>query len=190
MTDTPPTIPASVISVNGRLYRNSPLNNRGKPRKRLSPLVCATKDMPVMDRIALWTRKDEGSGCWVWTGRTRGSRGGEYGDLVIDGRRVAAHRAAYEAAVGPIPDGLVIDHLCRNRLCCNPEHLEPVTPRVNVLRGDTIVARNAAKTHCQRGHAFDEANTIRTPDNRRRCRECKRQADVARYRRRSQEAVS
>lgn len=65
-----------------------------------------------------------------------------------------AHRTAYEKAHGPIPDGLVIDHLCRNTACCNPDHLEAVTQRVNVLRADSVVARNARKDACDEGHPF------------------------------------
>jgi len=81
---------------------------------------------------------------------------------------------AYELECGPIPDGLVLDHLCRVRACVRPGHLEAVTQRVNLLRGRTIQAANAAKTHCLRGHRFDSENTYVTSLGQRRCITCKR----------------
>jgi hypothetical protein len=99
-----------------------------------------------------------------------------YGRISRGGRRAAyipVHRAAWELAGGTIPAGLEIDHLCRNRLCCNPAHLEPVIHRVNVLRGEGLAARNAVKTHCPRGHPYNETNT-RYSAGRRHCRTCAR----------------
>lgn len=107
---------------------------------------------PVKDRILDSIRVDE-EGCWIWTkfinrtgygvigvgSRTDGSR-----------RRVEAHRASYEAFVGPIHADLTIDHLCRKTACCNPDHLEAVTMQENVLRGRTLAAENAAKERCPR----------------------------------------
>ena len=92
------------------------------------------------------------------------------------GVTLLAHRVAYELEVGPIPKGLTIDHLCRTHGCVRPSHLEPVTPRENVLRGQTIPAKNANKTHCLRGHEFTPENTYRFgPDKRyRSCIECGR----------------
>lgn len=79
-----------------------------------------------------WERVDKKrSGCWVWTGHVAG---GDYGQIKVNGVSVMVHRYAYELLVGPIPDGLQIDHLCRNRRCVNPKHLEPVVARTNVLR--------------------------------------------------------
>lgn len=90
------------------------------------------------------------SGCWEWTGaRSRG-----YGLLAVNYRRWKAHRLSWELFRGPIPDDLTIDHLCRNKACFNPDHLEPVTQAENLRRGDTIPARNALKTHCPQGHPY------------------------------------
>lgn len=109
-------------------------------------------------------------GCWVWTAATNGYG---YGQIRIAGRTRRAHRVGYEAMVGPIPVDHDLDHLCRNRLCVRPDHLEPVTRRVNLLRGDTTTARNARVTHCPRGHAYDAENT-RVHQGKRTCRECER----------------
>lgn len=113
-------------------------------------------------------------GCWLWTGRS--SRDG-YGRLTYKGRDVSAHRVAYELAKGPIPAGLVIDHLCRVPACCNADHLEAVTQRENLMRGLTIPAVNAAKTHCKNGHEFTPENTYRAPGRpgTRCCRTCQRE---------------
>jgi hypothetical protein len=92
-----------------------------------------------------------------------------------------AHRVIYEYMFGPIADGLVTDHLCRNRACVNPTHLEVVTQRVNLLRGRTLTAALAARSHCDRGHPFDAANTVMTLGRRgvrhRRCHLCKKQRE-------------
>ena len=87
-----------------------------------------------------------------------------------------AHRQVYERVIGPIPEGLTIDHLCRNRACVNPQHMEPVSMRINALRGDTIAARKAAQTECIHGHPFDLANTRIDVNGTRRCRACNRNA--------------
>ncbi len=102
-----------------------------------------------------------------------------YGYGKVGNKSKKAHRVAYEQAVGPIPAGLTIDHLCRNRRCVNPEHMEPVTRRVNTMRGDGPTARHARQTTCKSGHPFDEVNTYRWRGGR-KCRACNRAA-VARY---------
>lgn len=103
-----------------------------------------------------WTKVNKTETCWLWTGSmTHG-----YGKFGIPGKPPqGAHRISYELIVGPIPNGLHLDHLCRNRACVNPTHLEPVTCKDNVLRGEGGSAQNARKTHCKHGHPFDETNT-------------------------------
>lgn len=111
------------------------------------------------------------SGCWIWDGcRARGG----YGKVSRNGKTMMAHRFVYTELFGPIPDGLQLDHLCRTRDCVNPDHLEPVTCRENLLRGNTLQAKNAAKTHCPKGHEYTDQNTYRYPDGRRRCIACRK----------------
>ena len=109
------------------------------------------------------------TGCWEWTAcRNRDG----YGRFKLDGRKRYAHRVAYELIKGKIPEGLQIDHLCRVRACVNPDHLEPVTCRENLHRGETFNAANAAKTHCPQGHPLSGDNLYVRPDGRRGCKTC------------------
>jgi hypothetical protein len=113
------------------------------------------------------------AGCWLWPGGLSGT----YGEVRINKRRHRVHRLMYERFVGPIPHGLEPDHLCRNRLCGNPAHLEPVTHRENSLRGicgKVNAERYQKQTHCKHGHPYDEANTYWTGPKKthRRCRTC------------------
>jgi hypothetical protein len=110
------------------------------------------------------------NGCWNWL-RGKGACG--YGHLHIDKKCLKAHRVSYEVFIGPIPRGLHIDHLCRNRACVNPHHLEPVTCKVNLLRGESFSAVNAAKTHCHRGHELSGDNLFKRRGNKRGCKQCK-----------------
>jgi hypothetical protein len=137
----------------------------------------------VTAMTAHWQRFDRQTAytgdCIVWTGTT--TRTG-YGQFRYNNRRVLSHRLSYCRHNGVIPDGLCIDHLCKNRSCVNPSHLEAVTLRENLLRGDTFQARNANKTHCSQGHAFDNENT-RWRGNGRVCKTCNRIRSLASWRR-------
>jgi hypothetical protein len=119
-----------------------------------------------------WAKVDKTSDCWIWTAhKVKG-----YGQFRLGGkgsRQVGAHRVSYEWAHGPIPETLQLDHLCRNPVCVNPDHLEPVTSRVNMLRGQTFAAANAGKTHCPQGHPYDLFNTYEYKGMR-TCRACRR----------------
>ena len=114
--------------------------------------------------------RDEANGCWIWAG---GKTGWGYGGFSADSQYVPAHRYAYELIVGPIPVGLQLDHLCRNRACVNPAHMEPVTNKINSLRGVSFSAHNARATHCPQGHPYDLFNTYITPKGKRDCRKCR-----------------
>ena len=141
--------------------------------KRFWPKV--NKNGPVSD-----FRPDLGQ-CWLWTASKDG-RG--YGRFRFGGRTQYAHRIAYEWLVGPIPGGLGIDHLCRVHNCVNPAHLEPVTQRENILRGNGVAAQHVRKTHCLRGHPLSGENLYVTPCGWRACLACKRECDQRRRARR------
>lgn len=95
------------------------------------------------------------SGCWLWTASCNSDG---YGHFKVNGTMVGSHRWYYEQTVGAVPQGLQLDHLCRVRRCVNPDHLEPVTPRENVLRGESLQSANARKTHCAEGHPLDHVD--------------------------------
>ena len=141
-----------------------------------------TGPAPIAERF--WPKVDVSHplGCWEWIAYVN-PKG--YGDFNVSGRPVHAHRVAYELLRGPIPDGLHLDHLCRNTSCVNPDHLEAVTPADNALRGFGVLAKHARKTTCARGHVFTAENTSLTKLGR-RCRTCHRQNEKERRDRRKQ----
>lgn len=125
-------------------------------------------------RINFWKRvdKDGPNGCWIWQGAC--DQHG-YGSMTIDYKRHKAHRLAFELLKEPLIVGMVLDHLCRNPACVNPDHLEQVSQKENVRRGDAVWVnglRNAQKTHCKNGHAFTSENTYRPKSGGRVCRKC------------------
>ncbi len=119
----------------------------------------------------------------------RNPRPRRYGKTSHRGKYAIVHRLGYRLMVGPIPDGLTLDHLCRNRACWNPEHLDPVTLQINNHRGDGWAGHNARATHCSKGHEFDDANARwryradKRPNPHRQCKQCDREYRAARDRR-------
>jgi hypothetical protein len=135
--------------------------------KRL-PAFTRAEFLPYAARF--WSRvvSDQETGCWNWLGRLNTSG---YGQMDFQGRARVVHRVAYEVLVGPLPEGLPdLDHLCRNRRCVNPAHMEPVSRRENVRRGTGHTAINMKKTHCIRGHEFSPQNTLIGSHGGRFCR--------------------
>lgn len=146
---------------------------------RLEPL----RAIPHEDLF--WSKVDKfgPGGCWIWTGERKPAGYGVFSRNRY-GKKFA-HRHSYELLVGPIPEGLEVDHLCRVTSCVNPDHLEPVTPAENRRRAAVLrkgETRNfygrqprALMPACRRGHPFDEENTAYYPDGKRRCRACHRE---------------
>lgn len=136
----------------------------------MPPGVYARKPRPAAPRF--WSKVDKSGGpdaCWPWLA---GKNDEGYGTFYLDGRTHRAHRVAYRWANGPVPDGFVLDHLCRMPSCVNPAHLEPVTNQENIKRGVQSALR-PPQTHCKRGHEFTPENTL-VHKNKRGCRTCAR----------------
>lgn len=129
--------------------------------------------IPILERLN--SRIEKTDTCWIWTGKVDKTGYGSFGMRVEQACRTrSAHKIVYETLVGEVPEGMQLDHLCKVPLCVNPDHLEIVTPRENVLRSEGIAAKNAVKTHCNRGHEFTPDNTYywsKRPRSR-ACRKC------------------
>lgn len=136
-------------------------------------LAVAQRPDPV-DRF--WSYVDRSGACWLWIGCLH--RTG-YGRVWFNGCQRQAHRVAYELEKGPIPDSLQIDHVCRNRACVRPAHMEPVTIGENLRRGVGASAMNSRKTHCPQGHPYTPENTYVGSGNR-KCRICNHERSAAR----------
>ncbi len=153
----------------------------------LAPERCETfrgrRDLTLEFRMLAKIRKMP-SGCWVWLGGV-GTSG--YGRTSTREGDLYAHRVAYSLWVGDIPGHLTIDHLCKNKLCCNPGHLEAVTAGENSLRGDGACSQHARKIVCLRGHPLAGDNLRRNNRGDRVCVTCKRQRDVTRRAKKSRE---
>lgn len=122
----------------------------------------------------LWAKVVTVGDCQVWTGCTQKNG---YGAINIGGKRVLVHRLSYSLYVGPLIEGLTIDHIrerCTSRACIRPDHLRQITRGENTLAGNTITATNAAKTHCPRGHPYTSENTVLDGGSR-KCRTCRRE---------------
>lgn len=145
-------------------------------RKRIT-VGWSNSDSPVLRSRRFWAKVRVGDDCWEWVGARFGSG---YGAINRDGHTISAHRVSYELLVGPIPDGLELDHLCRNRWCVRPDHLEPVVHVENVRRSPL---GPSARTHCPQGHPYEGDNLYVKPSGRRVCVTCRR-ARASEYRRR------
>ena len=125
---------------------------------------------PLYQRF--WDKVDRSGDCWIWTAY-RNRKG--YGQFRIDGIVRRAHRVAYELEVGEIPEGMTIDHLCRNPSCVNPEHLEVVSNFENTLRGDNFIAHYVTRIYCKRGHKLSDENLYVSPRGKRECAPCRKE---------------
>lgn len=138
-----------------------------------------TPRTPVLGE-RFWSKVEKTPTCWLFGGRDKTG----YGLFLYEGRHWLVHRLVYLALVGPIPEGKQIDHVkargCTHKNCVNPAHLEPVTPRVNTMRGETRARYNAEKTHCPKGHEYTLENTYVDTGGSRVCRACRRDAESAR----------
>lgn len=148
------------MSTTRPLVRNGGRRQRDYPQNRVSP-----KASPA-ERILRYVSVDT-NGCWIWQASLKHGTG--YAQITIARKVYGAHRVSYEAFVGPIPDGLHLDHLCRVRECVNPLHLEPVTPMVNNHRSPIT---HGNETHCPQGHVYNDTNTYRA-SGRRYCKPCR-----------------
>lgn len=141
-----------------------------------------------------WAKVDKTSTCWNWTASLR-SKNSPYGNFKVLGKTKLAHRISYELLVGTIPEGLTIDHTCKNTKCVNPSHMELVTLSENVRRAEVWKNTNPGqvnrdKSYCPKGHPYDSINTYTTPSGKRDCKECRRAACRKNYRKVKDKSLS
>jgi len=171
----PETGMQSVLSMSvSRSWRDAAIRQRRSDgireswRRRLR-MTDDEKERRLLPRLLSKILIDS-SGCWLWNGSISPEG---YARIAVLGKPEYAHIVLYMRMVGTIPCGLELDHLCRVRHCVNPAHLEPVTSRVNMLRGVGVTAIRAKQTHCKRGHEFNTENTGRAANGTRYCRICR-----------------
>lgn len=130
------------------------------------------RGLDIKERLLSKVDTTDPDKCWTWQGSTKPQGYGNI-SLIVNGAKSSyrVHRVSYEAFIGPIPVGLTLDHLCRNRACINPSHLEPVSLKENILRGQTLAAAQAQQTHCKKGHPLSGGN-LRIYRGHRHCRAC------------------
>lgn len=139
-------------------------------------MIYKAKPIPELTEEQLeqfWSKVKKTKSCWNFESLTNQG----YGQIMFNRKNRRAHVVSYELLVGKVPDGLVLDHTCRNRACVNPKHLEPVTNKENILRGEGITAKNKIKTHCRNGHEYNE-RTMYLWKGHRQCRTCKTQWEM------------
>jgi hypothetical protein len=137
-----------------------------------------------MTEQEFWSNVNKTESCWIWEGLNFTTHGNTYGYINVPNingknRSIVAHRYLYILIGKEIPEGFVIDHLCRNGLCVNPDHLEAVSNIENIMRGEGICAKNARKTHCKRGHELTPENTYNRKNGKRDCKLCDKERRAA-----------
>lgn len=156
--------------MSGSGYLLVTLMSKPGPNTSTGPSSSSDDNSQTLVRLLSFVEKDVESGCWLWCGAM--AKGG-YGSFWWNGKSVSAHRASYVLHYGEVPDGLEIDHLCKQRKCCNPLHLEAVTHEENCRRS---LSANRRKTHCPKGHRYTPENTMLSPHPAghisRKCRTC------------------
>lgn len=148
-----------------------------------------SRKKPIEERFLALMPSGAPDECWTWTGH-----GNQYGYGIVRRPDTLVHRMSYLLFVGPIPEGMTVDHTCHraeecaggwtclHRRCCNPSHLALAGRGPNALRGNSPAGKNSRKTHCPQGHLYDEVNTYLTSQGKRQCRTCRRVRDSQRSR--------
>lgn len=140
---------------------------------------CLRDPQPVRDRLEANSCPEPNTGCWLWTGALDKDGYAKFTAKSGERKYWRGHIASYEEFIGPVPEGLELDHLCRTKSCINPVHLEPVTGYENMRRGTAWTFRLAI-THCPKGHEYDEQNTYRSESRHRQCRACHAATEASR----------